>query len=256
MSQQTTGSRRSVSSAAARWGAASRRSRHWRTERASLRHESEALAAAREYLSETFARLAREGQARGGRRARRARAIRDAGDASELADCDAVVEAIVENLDDQARAVPRTRSSGRRALHSRVEHLVAVHHRDRRRLRASGARRGLPLLQSRAADEGRGSDRRPAQRPAVGDALMDLAQPHGPHAGAREGHAGLHRQSRRARLRHRGAAHRRRRRRRLRDDRPHHARAGGLPARAVRAAGPDRARRLASGDGIDLPPVL
>jgi 3-hydroxybutyryl-CoA dehydrogenase len=62
----------------------------------------------------------------------------------------------------------------------------------------------------------------------------------GPHARAGAGHARLHRQPRRPRLRHRGAAHRQRRRGRLRHHRPHPARPGRLQAGPLRTDGPDR----------------
>ncbi|GJH19738.1 3-hydroxyacyl-CoA dehydrogenase [Caballeronia novacaledonica] len=58
-----------------------------------------ALAAARAYLSETFAKLTAKGKLKEADAHAALARIRDAGDASELADCDAIVEAIVENLD-------------------------------------------------------------------------------------------------------------------------------------------------------------
>ena len=79
---------------------------------------------------------------------------------------------------------------------------------------------------------------------------------HGPHAGARQGHARLHRQPCRSRHEYRRPARGAGGRGQLRPGRRHHARAGRFPHGPVRAAGPDRAGCVASGDGIHLPPVL
>ncbi|WP_250492519.1 3-hydroxyacyl-CoA dehydrogenase [Caballeronia sp. GAWG1-1] len=58
-----------------------------------------ALAAAREYLSETLSKLAAKGKIREADAHAALANVHDAQDASELADCDVIVEAIVENLD-------------------------------------------------------------------------------------------------------------------------------------------------------------
>ncbi|BAO86781.1 3-hydroxyacyl-CoA dehydrogenase [Caballeronia cordobensis] len=58
-----------------------------------------ALAAARAYLAETFAKLTAKGKLKEADAHAALARIRDAGDKSELSDCDAIVEAIVENLD-------------------------------------------------------------------------------------------------------------------------------------------------------------
>ncbi|SAK62320.1 3-hydroxyacyl-CoA dehydrogenase [Caballeronia hypogeia] len=58
-----------------------------------------ALAAAREYLSETFAKLTAKGKLKEADAHAALARIRDAGNETELSDCDAIVEAIVENLD-------------------------------------------------------------------------------------------------------------------------------------------------------------
>ena len=77
-----------------------------------------------------------------------------------------------------------------------------------------------------------------------------------PHAGALQGHAGLRRQPRRARIRARGAARPFRGRRRFRHHRPHPRRRRRIPARTVRPHGPRRPRRLARGDEVDVPAIL
>jgi 3-hydroxyacyl-CoA dehydrogenase len=68
--------------------------------------------------------------------------------------------------------------------------------------------------------------------PQVCERLVALRTPDGPHASTGTGHAGLHRQPRRARLQHRGASHRDRGGDRFRHHRPHPERPGRLQARA------------------------
>ena len=168
---------------------------------------ADAAPAAQDYVAGALAKLAEKGRmpaGRGGPRHRTASRSR--------------------HVLGAARRVPRRRSrrSSRTSTRSasssaqleaivaadcaaRDQHLVAAGHRDRRGVQASRARRRLPFLQPGAAHEGRRGDRRRADR-AVGRRRAHRARAaHGPHAGARAGHAGLHRQSRRPRLRHRGA---------------------------------------------------
>jgi 3-hydroxybutyryl-CoA dehydrogenase len=73
-------------------------------------------------------------------------------------------------------AVPAAGGHHRRRLHPRHQYLLALGDLDRRRLQAAGARRRLPLLQSRAADEDRRSHRRPAHRALGADALLALGR--------------------------------------------------------------------------------
>ncbi len=58
-----------------------------------------ALAAAREYLSDTFAKPTAKGKIKEANAHAALARVRDAQFASELSDCDTVIEAIVENLD-------------------------------------------------------------------------------------------------------------------------------------------------------------
>jgi 3-hydroxybutyryl-CoA dehydrogenase len=74
-----------------------------------------ALAAARAYLSETLAKLTAKGKLKEADAHAALARIRDAGNVSELSDCDAVVEAIVENLDVK------------RALFRELESIVGEH---------------------------------------------------------------------------------------------------------------------------------
>ncbi len=123
-------------------------------------------------------------------------------------------------------------------------------------MQASAARCRPALLQSGAADEARGGHRRTADRPGGRRAALRIRCRTRPHADPRQGHARLHRQSCGTRLWHRGAAHRERRHRGLRRDRSHPEARGWISHGSVRTIRPDRARCFASGDGIDLSPVL
>ncbi len=123
------------------------------------------------------ARDATMANARAGRRARRSRRLR----ARRRGDRRAARR--------QAAAVPRARGRRRRRRGARVEHVVAVDHRDRGGLSASRARRGLALLQPGPADEGRRGDRRPRDR-SRGRRRVDGADAAlRAHRRPREGHA-------------------------------------------------------------------
>jgi 3-hydroxybutyryl-CoA dehydrogenase len=76
---------------------------------------------------------------------------------SGLGECDLVIEAIIENLEDKRRRTPRSRRScGPTPL--RVEHVVVVHHGTRGGFVTAGSVRRTALLQSGAADEAGGGD--------------------------------------------------------------------------------------------------
>ena len=160
----------------------------------------QAVAAARDYLADTLEQARRKRQDQGSRCARLpSPAFTRRGQTSDLADCDVVIEAIVEKLEVKRELF--------RDLEAVVgERCILASNTSSLSITAiaagcarSGARRGLSLLQSGAADEGRRSDRRPARRPRRRRRADGPRAPHGPHAGAREGHARLHRQSRRTR---------------------------------------------------------
>ncbi len=147
-------------------------------------------------------------------------------------------------------------SHSRAGDHPRQQYLVAVDHRHRRRLRAAAAGRRFSLLQPGAADaRGRGG-RRPGQRSGSRRRPARPRRAPGPPRRTDQGQPRLHRQPCRPRLWHRGPAHPRRRRRRMRRDRPCAARVCRLPHGAVRTARSYRPRRVAPGNGIDLPAVL
>ena len=79
---------------------------------------------------------------------------------ADLADCDLVIEAIVENVDVKRAGLRAGRGRRRPALPDRVEHLVAVRHRAGGRHEAARQVRRPALLQSGAADEARRGDPR------------------------------------------------------------------------------------------------
>ena len=175
---------------------------------------------------------------------------------SGLAGCTIVIEAIIERLDaKQALFPPLEAVVGDDcilATNTSSLSVTAIASACTRPERVAG----LHFFQPGAADETRRGHRRTADRPAGARAVACLRYRARPYRGAGKGYAGLHRQSRRTRLRHRGAAHRRRRRRRFCRDRPHPQACGGISHGPVRAVRPDRARCLAPGDGIHLPSVL
>ena len=156
----------------------------------------------------------------------------------------------------EAGAVPGARGHRRRVLRPRLQHLVAVGHRDGRRMPPARARRGLPLLQPGAGDEDRRSGRRRADRTVGRRGAVRPRPALRPHAGALQRHAGLHRQPRRARLRARIAARAGRRRCRLRHHRSHPGRRRGLSPRALRPDGPGGPGRDPRRDALDVPAVL
>ena len=82
-------------------------------------------------------------------------------DFEDLSDCDLVIEAIIENIDEKAKTYARARRGRRRSHHLLLEHLVALHHRAGRENEAPRPVRRPALLQSGAADEARRSDPRP-----------------------------------------------------------------------------------------------
>ena len=141
-----------------------------------------------------------------------ARVQRRAGDASELAGCDWSSRRSSRNSTSSGHcsANSRRRRAADCVLASNTSSLsitaIAAGCSDPSRVA------GLSLLQPRAADEGGRGDRRPAQRPRGRRRADGPRAPHGPHAGAREGHARLHRESRGPRHEYRGLARRGRRR--------------------------------------------
>ena len=125
------------------------------------------------------------GQAGAGEQARRRRRqaalerVVAAGALSDMADCQLVVEAIVERLDvkrDLFAALEGVVAEGC-ILASNV---LAVHHRHRCGLQAPATRGRLSLLQPGGADEGGGSDRRPAQRAGSRRRAGRAGPTHGP----------------------------------------------------------------------------
>ena len=82
----------------------------------------------------------------------------------DFADCDLVIEAIVEELEPKRRALRGARPDLPARRRARDEHLRALGHRDRRRDDEARARRRHALLQSRAADAARRDRPRRADR--------------------------------------------------------------------------------------------
>ena len=78
----------------------------------------------------------------------------------DLRECDLVIEAIVENLDDKRDDLCGARAGRRRSHDLPVEHLVAVHHRAGRIDVTPRSLRRPALLQPGAADEARRGDPR------------------------------------------------------------------------------------------------
>ena len=182
--------------------------------------------------------------------------VRAVGSMQALADCDLVVEAMVEHLDVKASCSASSKPSCRptAVLATNTSSLsvtaIAAALKQPQRLAGYHFFNPVPLMKVVEVVAGLKTRRR---RSASGSPATPRRWA---TAGAGAGHARLHRQPRGPRLRHRGAAHRRRRRGGLRDDRPHPEGPGRLQARPLRTDGPDGAGRLASGDGVDLPPVL
>ena len=171
---------------------------------------------------------------------------------SDLARCDVVVEAVIEDL------------AVKRALFANLEQIVspqAILATNTSSLgvaeiasacRESAARRGTSFLQSRAADEDRRGDRRCTH---CASRRHDAARTGGAgraQSGRRRRSARLPRQSRRARAVHGRSAHRRGMRRLARGRRRCAARGAGFPHGAVRAAGSDRPRRVLQGHDLHL----
>jgi 3-hydroxybutyryl-CoA dehydrogenase len=174
---------------------------------------------------------------------------------ADLSGCDLVVEAVVERLDVK------------KSLFAELENLVApqaVLATNTSSLSVTSIAAGLkhpgrlagyhffnpvPLMKVVEVIAGLKTD------PQVCERLVAYA-PDGPHAGTGTGHAGLHRQPRRARLRHRGAAHRGEGvtdfatiDRILKDQ-------AGFKLGPFELMDLTGAGRVAPGDGVGLPPVL
>ena len=77
-----------------------------------------------------------------------------------LKDCDLIIEAIVENLEDKRQTYASLEKIVKDADDLRLEHLVALHHRARRGDDAAGSVRRPPFLQPGAAHEARRGDPR------------------------------------------------------------------------------------------------
>ena len=94
-----------------------------------------------------------------------------------MGDCDLVIEAIIENLDDKAAAYAALEAVVGDARDLRVEHVVALHHGAGGADEAAGPVRRAALLQSGAADEaGRGRARRSTTRTRRYQALMAFSR--------------------------------------------------------------------------------
>ena len=194
----------SPSSAPARWGAASRRSRR-RPACAMLLHDAlpNAAAKARGAWRRPSRRCAAGQTRRQSRRRPRRRGCRSSGP-GRSGPGGARRRGHRRGPGRQARALRRTsRPSSRRNACSRPTPRRCRSPRSRPAAPVPERVVGFPLLQSRAADEDRRDRRRRARLAARGRRRDDGAgAAHGPPAGARQGHARLHRQPRRTRLRH------------------------------------------------------
>src|SRR6266581_926386 len=219
-----------------------------------LLHDSRPGAArdAKESVSTQLARLAEKGRLAREAVARAEANLVIADSREALAPCPIVIEAIVENLDAKRglfRSLEDIVSSDcLMASNTSSFSITAIAAACKRPERIAGFHffNPVPLMKVVEVVDGL------LTAPWVGDARAALRA----QAGAREGHSGLHRQPRGPRLRHRGAAHSRGGHRGIPRGRPHPARLRRLPPRPLRAARPDGPRRIAPGDGIDLPAVL
>ncbi len=87
-----------------------------------------------------------------------------------LGDCDLVIEAIVENLDEKRQTYARARAHRESRHDHRLEHVVALHHRARGDDEAARPVRRPALLQSGADHEARRGD------PRADDERRDLSR--------------------------------------------------------------------------------
>ena len=148
----------------------------------------------------------------------------------------------------QAPPVPHAGRNPRERCDHRLEHVVAVDHRDGGGPAAPGARGRHAFLQPGHAHEaGRGHQRTGNGCGRRGDGLCHGGSL-GQEAGLREVHSGFHRQPHCATFLWRGVALVHRRRGRPGDDRRDRARLRRLSDGSVRTDGPDRARRQPGGE--------
>ncbi len=171
--------------------------------------QPQALTAAHDYLSETLDKLASKGKILSSDADAALARVHLAHDMGELADCDVVIEAIVEKLDVKRELFRALEGvvSGDCILASNTSSLsiTAIAAGCTKPDRVAGLHffNPVPLMKVVEVIDGLRGD--PADRRRAHGARP----PDGPHAGAREGHAGVHRESRRARHEHRGLADRR-----------------------------------------------
>ena len=114
---------------------------------------------------------------------------------ADLKDCDLVIEAIIENVEVKKQAYAQVEAVVGAALPDRVEHLIALHHRARRRHQAARQGRRAALLQSGAADEAGRSDPRARDQPGDARCADGICQGDRQGADHRARSRRLHRQS-------------------------------------------------------------
>ena len=216
---------------------------------------AEAVASAREALRQTWDKLAQKGKLGAADAQAALERVVAAGALSDMADCQLVVEAIVERLDVKRDLFAALEGVVAEdcilASNTSSLSITAIAAACKRPQRVAGYHFFNPVALMKVVEVIDGL----RSAPEVGDALAELARRMG-HTPVRAkdmpgfivNHAGRGMNTEPAR----GAGGRGQ----LRPGRRHHARAGRFPHGPVRAAGPDRAGCVASGDGIHLPPVL
>ncbi len=216
---------------------------------------ADAVAAARGNLQQTWGKLTEKGKLTADAAQQALARVVSCAALADLADCQLVVEAIVERLDVKRDVFKQLEEvvADDCILASNTSSLsiTAIAAACRLPARVMGYHffNPVPLMKVVEVIDGLRSD------PSAGDALMDLARRMG-HTPVRARYAGIRRQPRGPRHEHRRAAGGAGIGGDVRAGRRHHARAGRVSHGALRADGPDRIGRFASRDGIDLPAVF
>ena len=217
---------------------------------------AEVVASAREALRQTWDKLAQKGKLGAADAQAALERVVAAGALSDMADCQLVVEAIVERLDVKRDLFAALEGVVAEdcilASNTSSLSITAIAAACKRPQRVAGYHFFNPVALMKVVEVIDGL----RSAPEVGDALAELARRMGHTPVRAKRHARLHRQPCRSRHEYRRPARGAGGRGQLRPGRRHHARAGRFPHGPVRAAGPDRAGCVASGDGIHLPPVL